>query len=68
LDSLASLDQNFANANTIEEVCMVLVDQNMNQLRTSINNIEEALDTLNIDAETRNGIIQCLNNVFGTSL
>jgi hypothetical protein len=67
LDELASLDQNFANANTIEEVCMVLLGQNMNQLQTSINNIEGALDTLNIDAETRNGIISCLNNIFGIS-
>ncbi len=40
LDALHSLDQNFANANTIEEVCMVLLGQNMNQLQTSINNIE----------------------------
>lgn len=68
LASLASLDQNFANGNTIEEVCMVLLGQNMDQLQTSINNIEGALDTLNIDADTHNGIIQCLNNVFGTSL
>jgi hypothetical protein len=67
LDELASLDQNFANTNTIEEVCMVLLGQNMNQLQTSINNIEGALDTLNIDAETRNGIISCLNNIFGIS-
>ena len=67
LDALHSLDQNFANANTIEEVCMVLLGQNMNQLQTSINNIEGALDTLNLDGETIDGIIRCLNNVFGTS-
>ena len=39
LDALHSLDQNFANTNTIEEVCMVLLGQKMNQQQTSINNI-----------------------------
>ena len=67
LDALHSLDQNFANANTIEEVCMVLLGQNMNQLQTSINNIEGALDNLNLDGETIDGIIRCSNNVFGAS-
>jgi hypothetical protein len=65
LDALHSIDQNFANANTIEEVCMVLLGQNMNQLQTSINNIEGALDTLNLDGETIDGIVDCLKNVFG---
>ena len=65
LDALHSLDQNFANANTIEEVCMVLLGQNMNQLQTSINNIEGALDTLNLDGETIDGIVDCLKSVFG---
>ena len=67
LDALHSLDQNFANANTIEEVYMVLLGQNMNQRQTSINNIEGALDTLNLDGETIDGIIRCSNNVFGAS-
>ncbi|MGA6990109.1 MAG: hypothetical protein WBX81_06820, partial [Nitrososphaeraceae archaeon] len=53
--------------NCNEEVCMVLLGQNMNQLQTSINNIEGALDTLNLDGQTIDGIIRCLNNVFGTS-
>ena len=65
LDALHSLDQNFANANTIEEVCMVLLGQNMNQLQTWINNIEGALDTLNLDGETIDGIADCLKSVFG---
>jgi len=65
LDALHSLDQNFANANTIEEVCMVLLGQNMNQQQTSINNIGGALDTLNLDGQTIDGIVDCLKNVFG---
>jgi hypothetical protein len=65
LDALHSLDQNFANANTNEEVCMVLLGQNMNQLQTSINNIEGALDTLNLNGETIDGIVDCLKKVFG---
>ena len=46
---------------------MVLLGQNMNQLQTSINNIEGALDTLNLDGQTIDGIISCLNNIFGIS-
>ena len=46
---------------------MVLLGQNMNQQQTPINNIEGALDILNIDVGTRNEKIMCLNKVFGTS-